>query len=306
MTASGLESLGAVIAFVLGLAFGSFANVVIYRMPRKPEVAGTVTRPSASYCPQCKEPIRFYDNIPLASYVLLGGRCRACGARIPLRYPLVELASAMLMTAAVLRFGVDVRAAVAAWFFWVLLVLAVVDGVGVPKLEYANPFPEEEDELPDLVHVLPDKLVLPSLVAALAFAVMGQVAAGTPGAGSWVPLIPAGLEGALGQPLAWAGLGGLAGGGFLLVLALLWRGGMGGGDIKLGALMGLVLGPWVLLAIFVGAAAGALASVGLIATGRRSRKDPIPFGPFLAAGGVITTLAGPGLVAAYLRAVGMA
>lgn len=310
MTEAAQQVIQAGVAFLFGLAFGSFANVVIHRLPRKPELAGTLAKPSGSYCPSCKAPIRARDNIPMVSYLILRGRCRSCGAPIAARYPLVELASGLLMAAAILRFGQTPRGAVAAWFFWVLLVLAVIDGGGVPKGEYANPFPEEEDELPDVVHVLPDKLMIPSLIAALAFAAIGQALGRVPQAaalaGSWLPLTPHTWGGLLGEPLVSALMGLLCGGGFLLVLALAHPGGTGVGDIKLAALMGVALGPWVLLAIFIGATTGVLASVVLIASGRRGARDPVPYGPFLAFGGVLTALAGPAIVAGYLGLFGMA
>lgn len=311
---------------LLGLALGSFANVVIYRSPRKPEVAGTVTMPAGSYCPSCRSPIRFYDNIPLLSYILLKGHCRACHARIPVRYPLVEAASALLIVSAVAYFGPNVRGAIAAWFLWVLLVLAVIDGLGVPKSEYANPSGEDEDSLPEIVHVLPDKLVLPSLAAALSFAVVGQVlysrgvesalvgptapvgwasASASASAGGWLPLTPPVLGGLAGEPLVSSFVGLLVGGGFLYVLALARPGGMGGGDVKLAGFLGLLLGLWVLMAIFIGSASGAVVGGALMLIRRHGRRHPIPFGPFLGLGAVVTLFFGPTLVGAYLRAVGL-
>lgn len=294
------------VAFVFGLVFGSFANVVIYRTPRKKELAGTISSPAGSYCPQCRARIRWYDNVPLASYVLLRGRCRACGAPISWRYPGVEFASGLLFALAASHFGFSVRFGVASWFLWVLLVLAAIDGAGVARDEYDNPLPEEADELPAIVHVLPDKIVLPSIGAAAAFAVVGAALRGTMHASPWLPLVVARWPGLWSLPLIQSALGFVLGGGFLLTLGLLWRGGMGGGDIKLAALMGLVLGPYVLLAVFIGAAAAASVSLTLIASGRRSRRDPVPFGPFLALGGAITLVAGSALIGLYLKAFGLA
>lgn len=299
------------LAGVLGLMFGSFANVVIYRMPRKPEFAGTVTSPGRSYCPSCRGSIAFYDNIPVLSYVALKGRCRNCRARIPVRYPLVELASGAAFVAAAMTADSDIRAALTAWFLWVLLVLSVIDGVGVPREEYADPYEgdgqadaDEKDSLP-VVHVLPDRLVLPSLAAALAFSAAGQLLTRLTFSDPWLPLVEGAREGLLAEPLIASIAGGLAGGGFLLALGLAWRGGMGGGDVKLAALVGVVLGPWVLMALFVGAALGAVVGLALMASGRRGRKDMVPFGPFIALGSVTTLFFGPQILSGYLRLVGL-
>lgn len=293
-------------AAVIGLMFGSFANVVIYRIPRKTELAGTVTSPGRSYCPSCRQSIAWYDNIPLLSYVALRGRCRACRTPIPVRYPLVELASGLAFVAATAVATSGIDAALTAWFLWVLLVLAVIDGVGVPREEYANPYEDEEDGgLPPVVHVLPDRLVLPSLVAALAFSVAGQLLMRATLSEPWLPLLAGPAEGPLAEPLAASIAGGLVGGGFLLLLGLVWRGGMGGGDIKLAALVGVVLGPWVLMALFIGAALGAVAGVVLMAMGRCGRKDMMPFGPFIAMGSAATLFLGPQILSGYLRLVGV-
>lgn len=322
-----LGYLPALVAGLVGLAFGSFANVVIYRAPRKRELAGGIIRPSQSYCPECGHPIRFRDNIPVVSFVLLKGRCRSCGERIPWRYPLVEIASGALFAAAVCRFGPSVRAAVAAWFLWNLLVLAVIDGVGVPRDEYDDPYADQAEGRPGdregdgggdgearepqdrdasaRAHVLPDKIVLPGIAAALAFVAAGELAARAGAGEHWLPLTPRAGAGLLANPVFASSIGFLAGAGLLLVLALVWRGGMGGGDIKLAGLMGLVLGPYVLLAEFLGAAMGAVVGVVLIASRKRGRKDMVPFGPFLALAAAITLFFGPALVDAYVAAVGI-
>jgi leader peptidase (prepilin peptidase)/N-methyltransferase len=291
-------------AGAFGLVFGSFANVVIYRAPRKRELAGTIGMPASSYCPGCRHPIRFYDNVPVISFLLLRGRCRDCGTRIPWRYPLVELASGTLFVACMATYGPTVRFAIAAWFAWILLVLAVIDGMGIPGSEYDAPAGEPKPAR--VVHVLPDKLVLPSLVAALAFAVIGVAGSWVLKTAAWLPLVPAAPPpGLLGHPLV-ASLGGmLVGAGLLLALSLIWHGGMGGGDIKLTAFMGVVLGWYVLLAVFLGATLGAVVGIAQIARGKRKRKDTIPFGPFLAMGGVVALLWGPVLLGAYARAVGL-
>jgi leader peptidase (prepilin peptidase) / N-methyltransferase len=295
-----------VAAALFGLVFGSFANVVIYRTPRKPELAGTLNMPATSYCPACRHPIRFYDNIPLVSFILLRGKCRDCGEPIPWRYPAVELLSGIAFGAAMLVWGPSVRFAIAAWFVWNLIVLAFIDGLGLPADEYALPAGDEEGDLPAVVHVLPDRIVLPAIAAAVGFAAVGALVERFGGSQAWLPLIPVKAIGGglLSYPLV-SSLGGmLSAGAFLLVLGLLWKGGMGGGDIKLTALLGLVLGWYVFLAVFIASLLGAVTGLAQISSGARGRKDRIPFGPFLAAGAALTLFFGPALYGAYLSMVG--
>lgn len=237
---------------VLGLAVGSFLNVVIWRVPRKV----SVVRPG-SHCPACEAPIRPLDNIPLVSWMALRGRCRNCRAPIPVRYPVVEVGCAALFAAAAIRFGWS--AALPAWLvlFAALLAITVID------LEH---------------YIVPNRILLPVTIAALpllALAVLGEA-----GVGDYVR----GL------------LGGAVGFGLMLVLNLISPKGMGMGDVKMSFVLGLYLGflGWAELALgfFLAFLLGAVVGVGLIAVRLRGRKDAVPFGPFLAAGTVITALWG--------------
>lgn len=122
--AGGLEASDwpiALIFFVFGLIFGSFATVVSWRVPRNESIGGR------SKCPNCGHQIKAAENIPVISYFVLGGKCANCGSKISIRYPLIELASGLLFVAAVCRFGPSVKAGVYALFFWTLLVLTVID-----------------------------------------------------------------------------------------------------------------------------------------------------------------------------------
>ncbi|MFN2589322.1 MAG: A24 family peptidase [Actinomycetota bacterium] len=236
---------------LFGLIFGSFLNVVIYRLPRKRSV---VSPPSA--CPHCGAPIRPLDNIPFLSYAILGGRCRVCRKPISPEYAVVEIATAALFGLAAFRFTDDV-AAVVAPFLGVMLAAALID----------------------LRHrIIPNRLVVPS-VALFAVGIAVAWAVGS-------KLDP--LRGLLGL---------LAFGGALLVVALVSPAGMGMGDVKLAGLIGLVLGAvgWKYVAVAaVGAALlGGVGGVVALLLGR-SRKDTIPFGPYLAAGAMVSALlAGP-------------
>jgi leader peptidase (prepilin peptidase)/N-methyltransferase len=239
------------LAALLGLIVGSFLNVCIYRIPRR---ANIVFPPS--HCPNCRQPIKPYDNIPLLSYLLLRGRCRGCGGRIPLRYPVVEAAAGVGFAAIVGRYGINSSSLLYLIFFSVLLVLAFID------LEH---------------QILPDVITLPG--------------------------IPLGLLLGLLLPQARflsSALGLLLGGMLFYLVAFLSRGGMGGGDIKLAAMIGSFLG-WqrLLLTIFLATFFGSLIGLSLLATGLKSRKDPIPFGPFLSLGAFLSFIWGDSLIGWY-------
>jgi leader peptidase (prepilin peptidase)/N-methyltransferase len=230
--------------FLLGIIIGSFLNVCIYRLPRKESV---VWMPSA--CPDCANPIRPYDNIPLLSYLLLKARCRVCRARISLRYPTVELANAAGYVSIAWHFGLEWSSMIYAALFSSLLVVTFID----------------------VSHqIIPDRITLPGIV-------LGLLCAST--------ILPVGLLNSV--------LGVLVGGGFLWGLAwmspyLFGKEGMGGGDIKLLAMIGAFLG-WkpTVLTILVGAVAGSIVGVGLILFKILRRDQYLPFGPFLALGAVL-------------------
>jgi leader peptidase (prepilin peptidase) / N-methyltransferase len=242
-------------AFVIaGLLVGSFLNVVIARVPER----RSLVRPGSA-CPGCGAAIAWYDNIPILSFVVLRGRCRACAVPIPRRYPIVEVVTAALFASAGLAFEQTADAVVAAALLAVLVALTAID------LEH---------------QILPDVITLPGILAGL----LANLATGR---------------------VSWAGslLGIVVGGGLFLIIILASGGGMGAGDMKLAAMLGAFLG-WqvVLLSILLAVVVGGLLAVGLMASGLRSRKDPIPFGPFLAAGGAVGLFWGERMLGWYLSA----
>ncbi|HEV8578482.1 MAG TPA: prepilin peptidase [Thermoanaerobaculia bacterium] len=260
------QALLGVYAAVLGLIVGSYLNVVIYRLPR-----GISTVLPRSRCPECGAAIRALDNVPVFSFLLLGGRCRACRERISWRYPLIEAATAALFAACFLRFGVSFEAPAAALFGSLMLALAVIDF----------------DHM-----ILPDRLTYP----AIALGILLQ------------PLLPwARLwDGPWG---AWAGgaLGALLGAGVLLAVWSAWyfvrhEEGMGLGDVKMLAAIGAFLG-WkgTLVALFCAALSGAAVGLALMARGSLDAKSKLPFGTFLALGGLVALFAAEPLVRAYAR-----
>ncbi|HEY0555413.1 MAG TPA: prepilin peptidase [Thermoanaerobaculia bacterium] len=259
-----LQTLLGIYAAVLGLIVGSYLNVLIYRLP-----LGISTVFPRSRCPHCGTAIRAYDNLPVLSFLLLRGRCRQCGARISWRYPAVEAATAALFLACFLRFGISLQAPVAALFCALMLALTMID----------------YDHM-----ILPDKLTWPGI----ALGILLQPFVG------WTRLWP-GPWGAM----AGAVLGAALGAGILLAVWIAWylwrhEEGMGLGDVKMLAAIGAFLG-WkgVLVALFLGALSGAVVGLTLMAFRGLDFKAKLPFGVFLALGGVIALFAGEALVRVY-------
>lgn len=248
-------------AALAGLIFGSFATVAAHRIPARE----TIVR-GRSRCPSCKTQIKAVDNVPLLSFVVLRARCRYCGWRIPWRYPLIEAATGALFALCAWRFGLSVSALVFAGFFWVLVVLTVID------LDHK---------------LLPDRVVYPAFVAGWAGLMVAAVADGTT------------------DRLDDAGIGALVFGGFFFLLGFAYPAGMGGGDIKLAFVLGTFLGyagglGAVLAGMFLSFLIGALAGVVAMARSGGGRKMQIPFGPSLALGTAIAVFAGERLARAYL------
>ncbi|MCB9833237.1 MAG: prepilin peptidase [Planctomycetes bacterium] len=265
---------------ILGLFIGSFLNVVIYRLPRE---CLSVWKQTRSRCPRCSVQLRWFDNIPLLSYVvLLRGRCFNCGKRISMRYPLIELFTGLVFLALL---GIDLDADRIAWFdltdpAWrVFAVHALVASTLIAL------------SVIDIDHrILPDAITKPAIVLAPALAF----------------LVPAAVPSSFWRPFAmgeWsANLNALANGvvsaaaasGFLWSIG--WLGSkafrkpaMGLGDVKLFAGMGGLLGPWFLLVLVVASFVGSL--IGLVVMAIRKDRY-VPFGPFLAFGMMVVMLRG--------------
>jgi leader peptidase (prepilin peptidase)/N-methyltransferase len=241
------------IAFLGGLAAGSFATAVAHRVPRGISVAF-----ARSECPACGAQIAAYDNVPVFSWLLLRGRARCCGTRISPRYPLTELAVGLLFVATVLVYRHDAAEAVIGLVF--VTMLAVVTLTDLER------------------RIIPNKVLIVGAVLCLAIA---------------APTDPAGVPERL---VAAAAAGGVF---FLVVLS--YPAGMGLGDVKLAATMGLFLGRAVAPAILAALLIASIVGLALIARhGSAARKTAIPFGPFLALGGIVGLLAGDQLIDLYL------
>jgi leader peptidase (prepilin peptidase)/N-methyltransferase len=244
----------AIIAFLAGLAVGSFATAVAYRLPR-----GMAIGLERSRCPHCGAQIGAADNIPVVSWLLLKGRARCCGAPISPRYPLTELAVGALYAATVIVYRHDAAEAVIGLVF--VAMLAVITLTDLER------------------RIIPNKALIAGAVICLAIA---------------IPTDPGGVPERL--------IAAAAGGGVFFLIVLAAPRGMGLGDAKLVATMGLFLGRALGPAVLAGLLAGSIVGLALIASqGTQARKMAIPFGPFLALGGIVGLLAGHHLVDIYLN-----
>ncbi|RJX31573.1 MAG: prepilin peptidase [Oxalobacter sp.] len=258
-----------VVAAVLGLLVGSFLNVVIYRMPRmmQRESDNYVAHESGkepahtdrfnlivprSACPHCGHPITALENLPIISYLVLGGKCSECKARISLRYPIVELISGLLAAFIIWRFGSGWAGMSAVLFAWLLIAMTCID------LD---------------TQLLPDDLTLPLLWLGLLVNIKG----------AFVPLPDAVIGAVAGYLSLW----------FVYWLFKLTTGkeGMGYGDFKLLAALGAWLG-WKMIPaiVLISSVVGAIVGISLIVFAKHGRNKPIPFGPYLAAAGLICLL----------------
>ena len=244
----------AILFFPFGLIFGSFATAVAHRIPRGESVVTGRSR-----CPGCGEMIAAYDNVPVLSWLALRGHCRRCGEAISPRYPVTELAMAVLFTATALVLGTDDLGELALGLTLCALLVIVT--------------------LTDL-----ERGVIPNVVL---------IAGAAIGAAIVIASDPSSMG-----PRAIAALGA---GGFLFAVALAYPRGIGMGDVKLAAVMGLFLARAVVPALAVATLVGAIVGVGMmLRDGPGARKTAIPFGPFLALGGVVGLLAGNEMLDWYL------
>ncbi len=265
-------------ALVFGLIIGSFLNVVIVRLPQSMSIS--VPR---SHCPQCKRLIPWYDNVPILSYVLLRGRCRRCGKKISIQYPIVEGLTGVVSVLLHSTFGLGLEWTIFLMFSAALIALGFID----------------------LYHrILPDSITLNGIwIGMLVNTYMGQPN----------PLVSRlartfGVEFSNARALAFGGsvLGALVGGGLLWGVAeayLRLRGieGMGFGDVKMMAMIGAFLGaPLALLTIMLGSLLGSVVGLIFIRFAGKTREYELPFGTFLAAAGIVVVLYGEELIHWYL------
>jgi leader peptidase (prepilin peptidase)/N-methyltransferase len=251
----------AIVLFIVGVVIGSFLNVVVYRMPR----GRSIVRPPSA-CPSCDARVRPWDNVPILSYLILRGKCRSCGARIPPRYLVVEVLSGAIPVLLYYVFGTGREFFIYWPLAYALLVITFID------LD---------------LKIIPDRITLPGIV-------VGLIAAPLVG----VTTLPESL------------LGVAVGGGALYGIGILGaitfkKESMGGGDVKLAAMLGAFLG-WkaALILLFVAFLMGAVVGVAAIARKGRDWDHIIPFGPFMASGAFLTMVWGESVLRWYTTLLG--
>jgi len=245
-----------ILIFILGLIVGSFCNVCIYRIPKNESIIYPT-----SHCPKCRTTIKPVDNIPLLSYILLKGRCRNCGSKISIQYPVVELLTGMIYLIIYLIYGLSIQSLIYIILSSALIIIAFID------------LNEQ---------IVPDVISLPGIGVGLILSF-------------FVPYLSF-INSALGV---------VVGGGIILIIALVGsmifkKEAMGGGDVKLAAMIGAFLGwRYTIISLFLGFFLGALAGIFLVLSKIKSKEDMVPFGPFIALGSLITLLWGEKIIAWY-------
>lgn len=270
----------AAFAGIFGLLIGSFLNVVIYRVP----IGMSIVRP-ASACPSCGAGIHAYDNVPVVAWLALRGKCRSCSAPISARYPLVELGTGVFFFVVSLPLAAQL-AAVQPTVNAIASGLALVAFLYLAAISIALSFIDIEH------HRLPNAIVLPAYAVGVVLLATSCILVG-----DYAALLRAGV-----------GLVAMAGG--YLALAVLWKGGMGLGDVKLAGVLGLYLGysGWGALAVgSIGAfILGGIFGLALILLHKTTRKSGIPFGPWMVLGAWVGILFGNLIWTDYLSVFGLA
>jgi len=245
------------IVFLLGLIIGSFSNVCIYRIPKNESIIFPASR-----CPNCHTPIKAIDNIPILSYLLLKGKCRQCGEKISIRYPIVEFLSGVIYLLIFLVYGRSGQSIIYALLSSALIIISFID---LDK------------------QIIPDEISLPGIIIGFILSI-------------FVPYIS----------YFNSILGIIIGGGIIFLIALAGlaifkKEAMGGGDVKLAAMIGAFIGwKYIIISLFIGFFIGAIAGILLILSKIKSRDDMVPFGPFIALGSLITILWGENILSWYL------
>jgi len=255
----------AAFAFLIGASVGSFLNLAADRVP-----AGRSIVKPRSYCESCNTQLASRDLVPILSYLWIRGKCRYCSAPVPLRFMAVEALTGALFTAVYVKYGLEVEFVLLATAVSLMVVVALID------LEHG---------------IIPNKIILPSLAVLIILSPF------------WTEL---GLSRSFlgndnfGGTLINSILTGL--GSFLVFLgiAMIYPNGMGGGDVKLGGVIGLLVGyPGALIALWLAVVSAGVIAIGLVVMGKLGRKDTMPFGPFLSLGAVVALLAGSDITSWY-------
>jgi leader peptidase (prepilin peptidase)/N-methyltransferase len=243
-----------VVIFIFGIIIGSFLNVCIYRIPREESIAYP-----PSHCTSCNNVIKWYDLIPIFSYIFLKGKCRHCREKVSIRYPLIELATGVLFVIICMKYGLSLGFVKFAIFISILIVIGMIDY-----------------DTTDVYFVT----TLAGIITAIVFL---------------------GIYMYNGIPIKSFIYGGLLGGGVLALISIITKGGMGLGDAEICLMCGLFLGlKLTIVMLFLSFIIGSLIGLLLIVTGKKSRKDYIPFGPYIAISAVICIIFGEIIFSQYM------
>lgn len=243
--------------FLLGTIIGSFLNVCIHRIPKKESIVFP-----GSYCPSCSTPLKWYDLIPVLSFLFLKGKCRCCGERISPKYPTVELINGIIFVMLFSKIGFNLDFIFHTFLFSLFIIISFID------LDY---------------QIIPNTMVLFILLVSIVYKILNFL----------LYNVPSNLV----NSLMGLGISGL----IFFIIFVVSKGGMGGGDVKLIGVLGFILGiPKIFINIFLSFLAGGIISVLLLAFKIKGRKDPIPFGPFIILGFIITLFWGDKIVNWYL------
>jgi leader peptidase (prepilin peptidase)/N-methyltransferase len=269
----GAEIFTYILSFIFGTVIGSFLNVCIYRLPKEESIVYP-----GSHCTSCNEPISFYNNIPILSYLFLMGKCSKCNSKISLRYPLVEILTGLLFLATVWSFGLSIET-----LFYLIFISALIPITFI-----------------DLEHmIIPNVITYPGIIVGILYNALKTdwdyglelINNFSLGMQSFFSLLSE-------VPILDSIFGVILGGGILLLIAYVYeavkkRQGMGMGDVKLLAMIGAFFG-WegVLFVIFLGSILGSVIGISIIIAKRGDLKYALPFGPFLSIAAVIYIFTG--------------
>ena len=242
------------IIFVLGTISGSFLNVCVYRIPKEESIAYP-----PSHCTTCGNNLRPYDLIPILSYIFLKGRCRYCGEKVSIRYPIIEFITGVLFLITFIKYGLSLK------FIKYILLISILIVIGMIDLDTTDVY---------------FSTTLTGIISSLIFI---------------------GIYFYMGIPVRGYIYGGIVGGGLLSAIILITKGGMGWGDSEICLFCGVFLGlKFTILMLFLSFIIGSIISLILILSGKKSRKDYIPFGPFIVLATILTIFMGEKITYLYL------
>lgn len=247
-----------ILIFLYGILIGSFLNVCIYRIPR----GESIIFPS-SHCPNCKTNLKWYDLVPVISFIIYRGKCRYCKGEISLQYLFVELFNPIIYLVLFYKFNFSIDFIFYTFIFSILIIIMMID-------------------LKEMI--IQDNLVIRIFILSIIYKLSNYI----------LYKVPINLIDSIGGLM-------LSGGIFILII-LISQGGMGGGDVTLIGALGFILGvKYIILTIFLSFILGAIISIFLLITKIKGRKDPIPFGPFIILGFIITLFWGEVLINWYVN-----